>query len=143
MLDASQMPRIDLSRNLLWRAVNMQEFVGNYTGVLKRYVDFQGRARRREYWMFFLANFLISFLFLLLGGVIMNSSEVAVPNMIYSLAVLLPSLAVGARRLHDTGKSGWWLLIALVPLVGPIMLIVFLATEGNKGANAFGPDPKG
>ena len=121
----------------------MQEFVNNYLGVLKRYVDFQGRARRREYWMFFLANVIVSFLFLLIGGMIMNSSEVAVPNMIYSVAVLLPGLGVGVRRLHDIGKSAWWILFGLIPLVGPILLIVFLTTEGTKGDNAYGPDPKG
>jgi uncharacterized membrane protein YhaH (DUF805 family) len=121
----------------------MQEFVNNYLSVLKRYVDFQGRARRREYWMFFLANVIVSVLFLLIGSMIMNSSEVTVPNMIYSLAVLLPSLAAAARRLHDTGKSAWYLFIGLVPIVGPILIIVFLATEGTKGDNAYGPNPKG
>ena len=118
------------------------EFINNYVNVLKRYVDFKGRARRREYWLFFLANLIVSFLTLLLGSAIMNSSEMAVANTIYSLATLLPSLAVGARRLHDTGKSGWWQLIALVPIVGPIMLIVFFATAGTQGQNMFGPDPK-
>lgn len=121
----------------------MQEFVTNYVSVLKQYVGFKGRARRREYWLFFLANIIVSTLFLLIGSMIMNSSEIAVPNMIYSLAVFLPGIAVGVRRLHDTGKSGWYMLIGLVPLVGPILLIVFLATEGTKGDNIYGPDPKG
>lgn len=122
--------------------MKMNEFIQNYTGVLKRYVDFNGRARRREYWMFFLTNFVVSTIINMLGSAVMNSSVAGLPGLIYSLAVLLPALSVGARRLHDTGKSGWWLLIGLVPIVGVIILIVFWATEGNKGANAYGADPK-
>ncbi len=121
----------------------MSDFMNNYINVLKRYVAFNGRARRREYWMFFLANVIVSSLLTLLGSMIMNSSEIAVPNLIYSAATLLPSLAVGVRRLHDTSRSGWWFLIGLVPIVGPIMLIVFFATEGVKGPNTYGSDPKG
>jgi uncharacterized membrane protein YhaH (DUF805 family) len=62
---------------------------------------------------------------------------------LYSLAVLVPSIAVGVRRMHDIGKSGWWLLISLIPLIGAIWLIVLLATEGNQGSNQYGADPKG
>lgn len=125
----------------------MEEFttddiVKYYVGTLKRYVDFNGRARRREFWMFFLANFVVSMGINILGSAVMNASAAQLPGAIYSLAVLLPALSIGARRLHDTGKSGWWLLIALVPLVGAILLIVFWATEGNKGQNSYGPDPK-
>ncbi|HEY8980241.1 MAG TPA: DUF805 domain-containing protein, partial [Streptomyces sp.] len=68
--------------------------------------------------------------------------DLGILSIIYSLAVLLPSLGVSVRRLHDTGKSGWWILIALIPLAGVIILIVFLATEGKREPNAYGPDPK-
>jgi len=110
-----------------------------YVGVLKKYAEFSGRARRTELWMFVLFNLVI--------GVGLNIVERIVhgPGILgglYSLAVLVPSLAVGVRRLHDTNRSGWWLLIGLVPLVGWIVLIVFYLQEGNHGANPFGPDPK-
>jgi uncharacterized membrane protein YhaH (DUF805 family) len=115
-----------------------------YLKVLRQYVDFTGRARRTEYWMFILFSFII----LIVLGVLDNLMGMAfVPGsygplgLIYILAVFLPSLGVGVRRLHDTGRSGWWMLLAPIPLVG-IVLIVFLAIEGVRGPNAYGPDPK-
>ncbi|RDG35052.1 DUF805 domain-containing protein [Streptomyces corynorhini] len=110
-----------------------------YVDVLKNYAVFSGRARRKEYWMFFLANFVISIALSVIGNVIGAENLI---SGIYALALLIPSLAVAVRRLHDTGRSGWWLLIALVPLVGFIVLIVFLAIEGEQGPNAHGPNPK-
>lgn len=107
--------------------------------VFERYAVFEGRAGRAEYWWFFLANFLIGLVIQVLAGV---SDALVILSVIYSLALLIPGLAVAVRRLHDTNKSGWWLLIALVPLVGIIVLIVFLATDGDPGANQYGnPDP--
>ncbi len=107
--------------------------------VFERYALFEGRAGRAEYWWFFLANFLIS---LVLQGLGRGASILAIVSLIYSLALLIPGLAVAVRRLHDTNKSGWWILISLVPLVGIIVLIVFLATDGDPGANQYGnPDP--
>lgn len=107
--------------------------------VFERYAVFEGRAGRAEYWWFFLANFLIGLVIQILAGV---SDALVILSVIYSLALLIPGLAVAVRRLHDTNKSGWWLLIALVPLVGIIVLIVFLATDGDPGANQYGnPDP--
>ena len=107
--------------------------------VFERYAVFEGRAGRAEYWWFFLANFLIS---LVLQGLGRGASILAIVSLIYSLALLIPGLAVAVRRLHDTDKSGWWILISLVPLVGIIVLIVFLATDGDPGANQYGnPDP--
>ena len=107
--------------------------------VFERYAVFEGRAGRAEYWWFFLANFLIS---LVLQGLGQGASILALVSLIYSLALLIPGLAVAVRRLHDTDKSGWWILISLVPLVGIIVLIVFLATDGDPGANQYGnPDP--
>lgn len=107
--------------------------------VFERYAVFEGRAGRAEYWWFFLANFLIGLVIQILAGV---SDALVILSLIYSLALLIPGLAVAVRRLHDTNKSGWWILIALVPLVGIIVLIVFLATDGDPGANQYGnPDP--
>jgi uncharacterized membrane protein YhaH (DUF805 family) len=110
-----------------------------YLAVLKNYAGFSGRARRTEYWMFFLFNLIITIVLDVIGRVIELGTLL---GGIYGLAVLIPGLAVGVRRLHDTGRSGWWLLIGLVPVVGTIVLIVFLATEGEPGNNAHGPNPK-
>ncbi|WP_076260133.1 DUF805 domain-containing protein [Intrasporangium flavum] len=112
-----------------------------YTKVLKNYVGFSGRARRTEYWMFTLVNVIIGGVLNVLYNVT-HSSIFYVLYVLYFLAVLLPSIAVGIRRLHDTNRTGWWLLIGLVPFVGAIVLIVFFATEGNRGANQYGEDPK-
>ncbi|MFD5200025.1 DUF805 domain-containing protein [Streptomyces sp. NPDC058375] len=109
-----------------------------YLAVLKNYAGFSGRARRQEYWMFTLINFVISLVLLIIGMMI----GVDFLASIYTLAVLIPSLAVSVRRLHDTGRSGWWLLIALVPFVGAIVLIVFLASEGKPETNEYGVNPK-
>lgn len=109
-----------------------------YLGALKNYVGFGGRARRKEYWMFTLINLIVLIVLYIIGAVIKTS----IIGLLYELAVFLPSLAVGIRRLHDTGRSGWWLLIALVPLVGGIILLVFCATEGQPETNKYGPNPK-
>lgn len=88
--------------------------------------------------MFALINFVIAVVLSIIDAVIKTN----IPVYLYDLAVLIPSLAVAFRRLHDTGRSAWWLLIGLVPLVGAIVLIVFLATPGDTGDNQYGPDPK-
>lgn len=110
---------------------------------LKRYAEFTGRSRRKEYWMFVLLaiglNIIAAVLDSLLGSRMGNLGIVA---MLLALVLLVPSIAVGVRRLHDTDKSGWWLLIALIPFIGAIVLIVFYATDGTKGPNRFGEDPK-
>ena len=123
-----------------------------YLDVIKKYVKFDGRARRKEYWMFVLFNAIFGIVASLLDNLLgLNfSSEYSsyasvstgIIASVYSLAVFLPTLAVGVRRLHDIGKSGWWLLIALVPLAGPIWLLVLLATNGVVGENQYGSDPK-
>ncbi|WP_103535919.1 DUF805 domain-containing protein [Streptomyces sp. SM11] len=109
-----------------------------YLAVLKNYAGFSGRARRKEYWMFALISFVISLVLSIIGGLIGTDFL----SYIYTVAILVPALAVGVRRLHDTGRSGWWLLIALVPLVGAIVLIVFLASEGKPETNQYGVNPK-
>ena len=106
--------------------------------VLQKYTQFVGRAGRAEFWWFFLASFIISAVLSILGRA---SVVFSVLGFIYSLAVLVPSIAVGIRRLHDTARSGWWILIGLIPLVGFIILIVFWATQGNPGANQYGAPP--
>ncbi|MEU0401154.1 DUF805 domain-containing protein [Streptomyces sp. NPDC006197] len=110
-----------------------------YLEVLKKYAVFNGRARRQEFWMFYLFN-VIAVIVL----AIVDSALGIYPALtgIYALAVFLPYLGVSIRRLHDTGRSGWWLLIGLVPLVGGIILIVFFASEGEQHQNAHGPNPK-
>lgn len=114
-----------------------------YMDVLKKYTVFSGRARRREYWIFALISALILIFLSLIDE--MTGWKVwdeGVLSLVYSIAVFVPTLAVLVRRLHDTDRSGWWVLIALIPLVGAIVLLVFLVLKGNEGDNRFGPDPK-
>ena len=115
-----------------------------YLTVLRKYAEFSGRARRMEFWMFTLINILISIGLSIIDAIIGTTygAGSGILSTIYGLAVLIPSLAVGVRRLHDTGRTGWWLLIGLVPCIGFIVLIVFFATEGQRGDNQYGPDPK-
>lgn len=112
-----------------------------FVGLLKsRYAQFDGRARRAEYWYFVLYNALISMGCSIIDNLLFKG--IAILAGIYSLAVLIPGIAVGVRRLHDIGKSGWFLLVSLIPIVGAIWLIVLLSTPGNVGDNQYGPDPK-
>ncbi|MEU4032615.1 DUF805 domain-containing protein [Streptomyces collinus] len=109
-----------------------------YLDVLKKYAVFSGRARRQEFWMFALFNFIINIVLTVVDNAIGSS----IPGLIYALAVLIPGLAVTVRRLHDTGRSGWAILISLIPLVGTIILIVWLAGEGKAEPNEHGANPK-
>lgn len=116
-----------------------------YLKVLKQYADFNGRARRKEYWMFVLFNIMFAFGAMILDNVLglaMGELGYGPLYIIYALAVLIPGIAVGVRRLHDTGKSGWMLLIALIPIIGSIWLIVLMASDGNPGENQYGENPK-
>ena len=110
-----------------------------YIGVLKQYAVFTGRSRRTEYWMFVLFSIIVS---AILGAIDRVLFERGILGIIYSLAVFLPALGVSIRRLHDTDRSGWWVLIGLIPLIGFIVLLVFMVQEGQPGANRFGPSPK-
>jgi uncharacterized membrane protein YhaH (DUF805 family) len=114
-------------------------FMDAVKSVLTQYVGFSGRARRSEYWFFVLFNILVSIVASIIGGLI----KFPLLATLVSLALLLPALAVSVRRLHDTGRTGWWLLIGLIPLVGLIVLIVFFVQDSNPGQNAYGPNPKG
>ncbi len=102
-----------------------------YLKVLQNYATFSGRARRKEYWMFFLINLIISIILNVIGAMV----RFEFLGGIYSLIMLLPSIAVGVRRMHDQGKSGWFILI-------PIYNLILACTEGDHGENAYGPDPK-
>lgn len=117
-----------------------------YLKVLNQYTDFDGRARRKEYWMFVLFNMLFAFAAAVVGGLIAAMTgveEIAVIfYALYGLAVLIPGIAVMIRRLHDTGKSGWWCLISFVPLIGGIWLLILLATDSQPGSNQYGANPK-
>jgi uncharacterized membrane protein YhaH (DUF805 family) len=111
----------------------------------KKYADFSGRARRKEFWMFFLFYFIFALVLSIIDGLLgwgFADGTFGILYMLFVLAALLPYLAVTVRRLHDTGRSGWWYFIMLIPLVGPIWLIVLLATDGEPGENQYGPNPK-
>ncbi|MEH6563744.1 MAG: DUF805 domain-containing protein [Halopseudomonas sp.] len=110
-----------------------------YLEVLKKYAVFQGRARRSEYWFFILFNIIA----MTILGAVDYALGMQILAPIYVLATFLPSLAVAVRRFHDTGRSGWWVLIALVPLIGSIIYLIFMCIEGEAQANAYGPNPKG
>jgi uncharacterized membrane protein YhaH (DUF805 family) len=110
-----------------------------YLDVLKKYAKFDGRARRKEYWMFVLFNVLIAFGLGIIEALIGTGGFL---GAVYALAVFIPNLAVAVRRLHDTGRSGWFLLIGLIPLVGVIVLIVFFVQDSQPGSNKWGPSPK-
>ena len=111
-----------------------------YLKVLKQYADFGGRARRKEYWMFFLFNVIICVVFEVLAAMIGKFFGFVL--VLYSLGVLIPGLAVSIRRLHDVGKSGWWLLIAFIPIIGAIWLLVLMVTDSQPGNNQWGANPK-
>ena len=107
----------------------------------EKYCDFNGRARRSEYWWFCLCNFVLSYVVNIIGGLI-SPTVGMVLTCIVTLGLLLPGLGVCVRRLHDIGKSGWLVLLALIPLVGAIILIVWFCKDSDRGSNAYGPSPK-
>jgi uncharacterized membrane protein YhaH (DUF805 family) len=116
-----------------------------YLKCLRQFADFKGRARRKEYWMFTLFNIIFS----IAAAILDNLFGIADPELgygliyaVYLLAMLIPGLAVAVRRLHDTGNSGWMILIAFIPLIGAIWLLVLFVKEGDKGNNRYGADPK-
>ncbi|WP_338672951.1 DUF805 domain-containing protein [Streptomyces sp. SCSIO 30461] len=110
-----------------------------YLDVLKKYAVFSGRARRQEFWMFTLINVIVQ---LVLMGLDYGVLGLGILGPIYVLLTFLPSLGVTVRRLHDTGRSGWFVLLGIIPLVGPIIVLVFMAGEGKPEANEYGENPK-
>ena len=111
-----------------------------YLTALKKYAIFNGRSRRTEYWMFILLNTLI-----MLGLCVLIINEIIGLSLIYVFAalILIPTLSVTVRRLHDTNRSAWWLLLPLIPVLGELVFLVFMVLEGKPERNRFGPDPKG
>nr|WP_109357388.1 DUF805 domain-containing protein [Sphingorhabdus sp. EL138] len=121
---------------------------------LKRYADFSGRSRRKEYWMFFLLQIIIIVVLAIIGGVLGGFTPDPAGSMstggtlmialfgLYALAIFIPSLAVQVRRFHDQDKSGWFVLLGFIPYVGGLIVLVFMCLDGTKGKNRFGDDPK-
>jgi len=114
-------------------------FVEAIQSGFSNYVNFSGRAQRSAYWWWFLFVIIVDIVASLIDGML----GVQIVAALAGLAMLLPSIAVGVRRLHDLDKSGWWLLIGLIPLIGAIVLIIFFVQKGTTGPNRFGPDPPG
>jgi len=110
-----------------------------YLKVLRQYADFNGRARRTEFWMFVLFNIIFSIIANILDY---TFGTVYVFSGIYGLAMIIPGLAVSVRRLHDINKSGWMILVVLIPVIGAIWLLVLYVMEGTPGENQYGPNPK-
>lgn len=110
-----------------------------FFAALKNYADFNGRARRKEYWMFTLFAVLSCTLTLFLDTV----TGKPIFSALLMLALVIPSFAVTVRRLHDTGRSGWYFLLSFIPIAGPIVLFVFNVSDSRPGTNAYGPNPKG
>ena len=116
-----------------------------YLEVLKKYAVFEGRARRKEYWFFILFNVFISMALGIidrLTGNVNPETGLGILSGIYALGVLIPGLAVSVRRLHDTGRSGWWLLITFIPVLGAIVFFFFMVFDSDPGSNEYGPSPK-
>lgn len=113
--------------------------------VRDNYANFEGRARRQEYWMFVLFNLIFIIAIAMVSGFLASIFDAPAfmgLYIIYVFGIFIPSLAVAVRRLHDTGKSGWFYLVGLIPLIGGIWLLILFVTEGDKGPNQYGPDPK-
>ena len=115
-----------------------------YISVFRNYDDFSGRARRKEYWLFLLINMVIMCVAAILDYVV-GTHEVTrfgVLGLLWLAAIAVPSWAVGVRRLHDSGRSGWWLLVSLVPFIGPLAIIVLILLPGTPGENEYGRNPR-
>jgi len=116
-----------------------------YFTVLKKFTKFSGRSRMSEFWMFTLINFIFMILALIIDnvtGIILRPLPFGTFFIIYTLLVFLPGLALLVRRMHDVGKSGWFVLLSLIPLIGTVWLLALCITEGNPGDNKYGPSPK-
>jgi uncharacterized membrane protein YhaH (DUF805 family) len=120
-----------------------ENFIGaNYIAVLKKWKVLEGRAGRKEYWLFALVNFCIGFALAILSAIPILGLIFGLVSFLFGLAIIVPGFTVGVRRLHDTNKSGWLFLLLLIPLVGWIPILVFLILEGNPEENKYGPVPE-
>jgi uncharacterized membrane protein YhaH (DUF805 family) len=116
-----------------------------FLAALKKYADFSGRAQRSEYWYFFLFYLLIYIALAIvdsLMGSLDENTGIGILTGIFTLAMLIPSISVGVRRLHDTDRSGWWMLIGLIPIIGGVVLLVFCVQDSQATDNRFGSNPK-
>jgi uncharacterized membrane protein YhaH (DUF805 family) len=121
----------------------MELAIGSIT---KKYANFSGRARRKEFWLFMLSYFIIYIIFIfidILLDLFATDSEYGLFSTIFALLFIIPSLAVSIRRLHDTDRTGWWILIQIIPLIGFVWIIVLWCLRGTEGENRFGSDPLG
>lgn len=109
--------------------------------IIKKYAKFEGRANRPQYWYFVLTQFLAFFILELLCVIPFVNIIAGLALLVLGLGLIVPGIAVSVRRLHDTNKSGWWLLLCFVPFVGSIVILVFMCLEGTKGANKYGDEP--
>ncbi|MCW5623989.1 MAG: DUF805 domain-containing protein [Burkholderiales bacterium] len=117
-----------------------------FMSALKKYAVFSGRSQRSEYWFYILIYMILYVVLSVIDAVLglySDHAQIGLLSGLLALGLFIPSIAVAARRLHDTGRTGWWQLIAFIPLIGIIVLIVFLATDSEPGANKYGPNPKG
>lgn len=110
-----------------------------YFKVIRNYAVFGGRARRKEYWFFILFSAIASFILMMLDVILWDWQ---ILHTIYALTLFIPSTAVAIRRLHDTNHSGWWYLLIFVPIIGWLVMLIFMVINGDPGKNRFGPDPK-
>ena len=115
-----------------------------YIEVMRKYAVFSGRAQRQEYWMFVLFNVIIVLFLGIIDGMVDSDPEGSRSTLttLYVLSILIPSLAVGVRRLHDTGRSGWWMLIGVIHIIGAIVLLLFMIQDSQLMDNQYGPNPK-
>ena len=116
-----------------------------YLQAFKKYADFTGRARRKEYWMFILFNVIAALVALILDnilGIAFGGVGYGPLYLIYIMAIIIPSISIAVRRLHDIGKSGWMFLVSFIPLIGGIWLIILLCKDSQPGENEYGPNPK-
>ncbi len=111
----------------------------------KKYATFTGRARRKEFWLYTLVIMIVSVILSIIDGALGLADSVApglgLISLIFTLLVFIPGLAISIRRLHDTDRSGWWVLLAFIPIIGSLVLLFFLVTKGTEGENRFGADP--
>ncbi len=119
----------------------MEDFVQNYKNVFLKWSDFQGRSRRREFWFFVLANLAVSIVLGIIDKVVFGKPGGGPLQGLYGLIAFVPGLALSFRRLHDIGKSAWWILISFIPIIGWIVIIYFYAKDSDA-ENIYGPNPK-
>lgn len=116
-----------------------------YIEALKKYAVFSGRSRRKEYWFFVLFNVIFSFVLGFIDGMMGNvhmESGMGLLGGVYSLLLLIPGIAVSVRRLHDTNRTGWWVLLGLIPIIGALVLLIFMIQDSTPGENNYGRNPK-